>query len=466
MASILRRKTGSVAVQFVDVNGTRRTLALGANPPERFINRSAEVVDDLLAAASYGTPVDADVLAWLDGLKDDQHSRFVDAGLVHSREKREAAETTVAQFAETYLAKRSDVKYSTRLVLKNVVRNLTAFFGKTRLVDVTAGDADDFARWLMAEGRSAEQVESKGTALAPATCGKRLQLAGTIFGDARKRRLIADNPFDDVRKPGSTNSERLAYVPAETIERLIELDPNPEWRLLLALARYQGLRTPSEPFSLTWDCVDWERRRLKVISPKTAGTGKAFRMVPILPEVMPHLERVFDAAPKGAVYILDGLRQRDSMAAADRGDWGAVNLRTRLEKKLKRAGIGQWPRLWHALRASAETDLAGRFPLHTVTAWIGHTPQIAERHYLMVRDEEFDRAASESALHGALHGTPKPTVLERNSELKNAKTPVKTGVFVSLAGRSGTRTHPEKCEKTGLPVRAQPNALLAPLETR
>jgi hypothetical protein len=49
--------------------------------------------------------------------------------------------------------------------------------------------------------------------------------------------LISDNPFAAVRKPGSTNSERLAYSPAETIERLIELDQNPEWRLLFCLAR-------------------------------------------------------------------------------------------------------------------------------------------------------------------------------------------------------------------------------------
>ena len=89
----------------------------------------------------------------------------------------------------------------------------------------------------MAEGRTAEQVGTKGTGLATATCGKRLQLAATIFGDARERRLTSDNPFAAVRKPGSTNSERLAYVPAETIERLIELDPNPEWRLLFCLAR-------------------------------------------------------------------------------------------------------------------------------------------------------------------------------------------------------------------------------------
>jgi hypothetical protein len=164
---------------------------------------------------------------------------------------------------------------------------------------------------------------------------------------------------------------------------------------------------------------------LKVISPRTAGTGKASQWVPILPQTMKHLQPVFANAPEGAVYILGGLRRRDSMAAADRGDWGAGNLRRRL---------------WHALRASAETNLAARFPLHTVTAWIGHTPQIAERHYLMVRDEEFNRAASENALPKALLALPETVGPDRKPSPGNATNPDNTRVFASKAGRSGTRT--------------------------
>lgn len=42
---------------------------------------------------------------------------------------------------------------------------------------------------------------------------------------------------------------------------------------------------PSEPFSLTWDRVDWEQQRIRIPSPKTTGHGKSFRVVPIPPQV-------------------------------------------------------------------------------------------------------------------------------------------------------------------------------------
>lgn len=438
MASILRRKTGSVAVQFVDTSGTRRTLALGANPPERFIKRAAEVVDDLVAAANYGTPVDADVLSWLDGLKDDQHARFAAAGLVHSREKKTSAKpVTVAEHAEAYLARRSDVKPSTRLVLGHVVRNLVDHFGDKPLADVTAGDCDDFGRWLTTNARSAGQVKRKGAALSPATVGKRLQWCSSVFRDAQRRGLVSANPFSDVKKPGGTNPDRQEYVPAATIETLIQADPDPEWRALLALARYLGLRTPSEPFSLCWSHVDWERKRLHIPSPKTECHGKPYRVAPILPEVMPHLEALYALAPEKSRYVFERLRERGSIKAAERGFWASLNLRTALLRKMEKSGIPPWPKLWHALRASAETDLAARFPIHVVAGWLGNTPKIAAKHYLMTTDSDFDRATTESALHGALHGTPKPTVLGRKSETENAKTPVKTRVLHSSVAERG-----------------------------
>jgi integrase len=448
VASILRRKTGSVAVQFVDVNGNRRTLALGANPPERFVNRAAEVVDDLVAAANYGTPVDADVLSWLDGLKDDQHARFAAAGLVHSREKQSAKRVTVAEFADQYVARRSDLRPASLMVLRHVARNLSDFFGGKAMVDVTRGDGDDFARWLLKDGRSASQVENKGTSLGGATCGKRIQHASTIFNDAVRRGVIPSNPLSDVRRPAATNDERKVYVPAETIERLIELDPNPEWRLLLALARYLGLRTPSEPFSLTWDCVDWEKRRIRINSPKTERSGKPYRLAPILPEVMPHLEAVYAAAPEGAVYILDRLRNRDSMKAAEQGYWANFNLRTALLRKMTKAGIPPWPKLWHALRASAETDLAARFPLHTVTAWLGNTPTVATKHYLMVTDADFD-SATECALHGALHGAAKMGEMGGSPSVnKHEKTRISAGFSNQSLERRGHEHPPENTENT------------------
>ncbi len=42
-------------------------------------------------------------------------------------------------------------------------------------------------------------------------------------------------------------------------------------------------------------------------------------MAPILPEVMPHLEALYAATPEGTVYVLDRLRQRDSVKRPNKG---------------------------------------------------------------------------------------------------------------------------------------------------
>jgi integrase len=436
MASVLRRKSGGVAIQFLDRSGKRRTLSLGGDPPERFVKRAAEVVDDLVGAARYGQPIPPDAVAWLDGLNDEQHGRFVTAGLAHPREKRDAARVTVAQHAAEYLGKRTDIKPGSRLVVGQVVRVLGEYFGETPLADVTAGDADDFARWLSTGGRTAEQVKTKGAALSPATVGKRISWSATIWRDAVRRGLVDRNPFDEVRRPCTVNQERRQYVPRETIETLIVAEPDPEWRALLALARYLGLRTPSEPFSLVWSDIDWERRRIKIRSPKTEGHGKAFRVAPLLPEVARHLEALFAVAPEG-LYVFSRLRERASRRKAEKGFWSALNLRTFLLKKLEKAGIPAWPKLWHNLRASAQTDLTARFPAHSVAQWMGNTVQVANKHYLMTTDAEFDRAATESALQSALHSGAEMQRMERSAAPGKAKTPEKSGVLASIGDPSG-----------------------------
>jgi integrase len=425
-----------VVVQFVGLDKRKRTLSLG-DTNDRTAERAFRVVEALVDAARYSQPAPPDAVAWLDGLPDEAHARFVTAGLVNAREKRDAARVTVAEFARQYVARRSDLRPSSLIVLRHVARNLSDYFGETAIADVTRGDGDDFARWLLKQGRSACQVESKGASLGGATCGKRIQHASTIFNDAVRRGVIPSNPLSDVRRPAATNDDRKVYVPAEVLEKLIEAEPDPEWRLLLALGRYLGLRTPSEPFSLTWDCIDWEKRRIRINSPKTERSGKPYRLAPILPQVMPHLEAVYAAAPEGAVFVLDRLRNRDSMKAAAKGFWGGVNLRTALLRKLTKCGIPAWPKLWHALRASAETDLAAQFPLHTVTAWLGNTPTVATKHYLMVTDSEFDRATTENALPKALLALPETDGIDRNPSPEKRKTPEKSRVLTSNMERRG-----------------------------
>ncbi len=56
------------------------------------------------------------------------------------------------------------------------------------------------------------------------------------------------------------------------------------------------------------------------------------------------------------------------------------NLRTRLQKIIRRAGLEPWPKLWQNLRATRETELAEIFPVHVVSAWIGNSVTVAAKH--------------------------------------------------------------------------------------
>ncbi len=108
----------------------------------------------------------------------------------------------------------------------------------------------------------------------------------------------------------------------------------------------------------------------------------------------PNLEEAFELAAPGEVYVVGG-PQGDAYRATARkpGGWVNTNLPTAFEKLIRRAGLPPWPRLFHNLRASCETDLAATFPIHVVTAWIGNTPKLALGHYLQTLDAEFEKAA-------------------------------------------------------------------------
>src|SRR5262249_48027540 len=127
---------------------------------------------------------------------------------------------------------------------------------------------------------------------------------------------------------------------------------------------------------------DWHRDRFLVRSPKTEHLpGGGLRWVPLFPELRPHLEALWDAAPDGAVHVITRYRL------------STQNLRTTFLKIILRAGLTPWPRLMQNLRASRETELAGQFPLHVVTSWIGNSEIVAAKHYLQVTDADFARAA-------------------------------------------------------------------------
>jgi hypothetical protein len=163
--------------------------------------------------------------------------------------------------------------------------------------------------------------------------------------------------------------------------------PDAEWRLIVALARYGGLRTPSETLALEWLHVDWEQGRVTIHAPKQEHLANGgVRQIPLFPELRPYLEEAFELAAEGSRFVITRY-----------GD-GDTNLRTHFQRIIRKAGVKPWGRLFHHLRGSRQTELTERFPAHVVSAWLGNTPRVAVQHYLQVRDSDFERAAKSEAV--------------------------------------------------------------------
>jgi len=392
MASLVNDPNGKKRILFVGPDGVRRAIYLGRCDQKTALAVKVRV-EALLAAKLAGTPIPQDTAAWLGKIGPELREKLVQAGLIQA--ERASVGISLKTAIENYLSRQTHVKPASLLATRQAMRNLEEFFGADRPIQaITPAEADDFLKWLLTEARSRKQQHGK-PGLTPATAAKRLERVKALFRDCVRRRLLCENPFADVRNPLGRDRERDVYVPASVILKLIEEAPNLEWKLLLSMARFMGIRVPSEAFSLTWDCVDWKAQVMKVPAPKTEVCGKPYRFTPIFPPIQPLLAAVFEAAPPGSLYVFEKLRERESIKAAEKGFWANVNLRQGLLRLLRRIGQRPWPRLWHSLRASCQTDLAARFPIHVVCEWLGNTPRVAHKSYLRVTETDWQRAVKE-----------------------------------------------------------------------
>lgn len=316
----------------------------------------------LQACKTAGEPWSAELAEWVGGLSDDVHSKLAKAGLVKPREA--VCVVTLGALRERF-DKSLTVRAGTTAAYKQGLDSLCEHFGKDRdIKSITPADADAWRKAL---------VDEK---LALATVSKRVQTARNLFRKAIRWKLLSESPLADVVAGKQHNPDRQRFIPAEVINRVIAEARDVEWKLLIALSRYAGLRCPSEHLALTWADWDVERGALVVRAAKT-GT---VRRVPVTPELLPHLQAAYEAADDGATWMIAKYRQAN------------CNLRTQLLRYIERAGVEAWPRVWHNLRASCGTSWSERFPVASVARWLGHNVDTCAQHYLTARDSDFAAA--------------------------------------------------------------------------
>ncbi len=373
MATAFPSPEGEYQVQYTGLDGKRKSIWLGKVDAD-FADEFRLRIDRLLKSAKASRPPDATSQAWLDSLEPKFRKKLHAKGLLV-----DSPVATISQLCD-YAILHADAGVNGIKKYHDCKANLLAYFGDRGIYQVTPGDADEFAKWLPKQGR-----RPKPGPLAAATVKGRIDQAKLFFSVAVKKRWLSENPFADVKVRASAPNDRMAYVERDVVDKVMNAS-DPEFRLILALARYLGLRTPSETWPLRWEWVNWEEGIIRVKdSKRQRHPGKEWRFPPIFPEIQELLWEHYNSNRTDPVFIFP---QRSTTDTA---------LRNKLERTCLRAGVMPWKKLWQNLRSTRETELVDQgVPIHVVCQWIGNSPSVAYRHYLQVFKEHSNRALGDT----------------------------------------------------------------------
>jgi integrase len=375
MASITNEKNGTKRLQYTDLDGERKAIRLG-----KISKKDAHTVmlrvEELLACKICNTTPARNTLVWVASISTKlrtklAHHKLIDIGYLPTKKKK----TSVQEFLNSYIEKRSKGrKPATAVVWTQVINSLVEHLPTGIAVqDVTAGHAVD---WL-------DKLREEKYALT--TIHKRISFARQFFGYAVSHKLIKENPFLAISITRPKTKSNVEVSRADITSVLAVCDPT--WKAIVSLSRFGGLRCPSEVLTLKWSDVDFTIGKMTITAPKNQHhEGGGIRICPLFPEVREAIETL----PRVDEYVIDKPAYRK--AADTVKGWANANLRTQLLKHLEAAEVKPWPRLFHSMRASRQTEIEQEFGLPAACAWLGNTEKVAKENYLMVFEADWKKA--------------------------------------------------------------------------
>ncbi len=415
MASIIWERNGTCRMEFT-LGDERKRVRLEGKPGKGAATEFKGHLENLITAYKNAVSPAPKTQAWIADLSEEMHGRIAKHGLLTPHQDQDQQEAATLGKLIDEITKLADVKPNTLITYAMSRRFLVEFFGEDKpLADIGPKEAEQF--------RASLKTEKK---LAEATIAKRIKHGRQWFKRAIDWGLVSRNPFAGVKIGSMANSDREHFIDRATADKVMAACPNLEWKLIFALSRYGGLRCPSEHLALRREDVDFEHGRLWVRSSKTEGhEGGEGRHVPIFPELRDLLAERFKDTLAGSELAIAGHGDKVH------GSLTSCNLRTQFQRILKAAGVKAWPRLFHNLRATRQTELCERFPVHVVCDWLGNSPTIAKSHYLQTTDAHFALALApvrvvlqgENAAHQQVTNDAKTCQEENTPDENTTKTP-------------------------------------------
>jgi integrase len=189
---------------------------------------------------------------------------------------------------------------------------------------------------------------------------------GAIFRAAIREGLITSNPFTALEAIDTRDSQDRKPFSGEEVGKLVGAAPTEEWRGLILVAAFTGLRL-GDAARMRWSSVDLEEKRITLIPSKTKKKKREVR-IPIQPDLLAYLlaapvavdtpdAPVFPNLSKTPTQSRDGLSAQFVGIMAKAGVDRGKPSREFKEGEDRGRGRVTWERGFHSLR-------------HTFTTWL------------------------------------------------------------------------------------------------
>ena len=222
--------------------------------------------------------------------------RNLDRGVIPSN-------ITLKQWLSSWIKeyKINDLNLSTYKSYTTAIDNhINPKLGAIKVSALTTNRLQQFINALQVDG---VRLDEKEGGLSTAYISKIRNILHSSLEQARQNKLISDNPVNYVVLP-KQHKKKIKALSVNQQKKFLEATDGHSMKTLFVLALSTGLRR-GELLGLTWDCIDFDNKILKVIysaqrvyDPETnksflrLGTTKtdaSVRKVPITPSVIPLL---------------------------------------------------------------------------------------------------------------------------------------------------------------------------------
>lgn len=288
----------------------------------------------------------------------------------------DASNMTVEQWLEIWMSEyRNGVKASTRATYAQDIRlHINPFIGDVKLSKLTTVAVQRMYNQEMRIGLSPKSIKNTHGILHKA------------LSQAVKLGYIGKNVCDSCELPAIQKKE-MKPITDDALPRFLSAIQNDEYGDLMFVTIFTGMRE-SEVIGLTWDCVDFEKQRIRVYRQlskerKHGGGGKY-----VFTDLKNKKERTFSAMP--AVFeALQRVKEKQEMWERKCGDaWdnyrnlvftnevGRNLATTTVWKRFKRIAIaiGSEESRFHDLRHTFATlSIEAGNDIKTISASLGHS---------------------------------------------------------------------------------------------